>query len=249
VLPLTVGIRDGVVQLVSTLGSVVISARAELGSIITSALPVATVLICQRVPSRVAERDQADGAGGGRERRRSATHAPVMAQSCQWPSHKRFTRFPTCSLIPFTGGAPCIPACAGLPLVPGCIFFWVAALGGMATGALAGLDAAIIGTSYRAFLFAPPGGTLPSLRVRSVSPPVSRHTVCAVGTKETPRGGVSTLSALQPASVGSQLPPFRPPAQAAKLGERSGRRSSVQPPTPPQPLRDASGCNEAEVAG
>jgi hypothetical protein len=35
VLPLTVGIRDGAVQLVSTLGSVVISARAELGSIIT----------------------------------------------------------------------------------------------------------------------------------------------------------------------------------------------------------------------
>jgi hypothetical protein len=33
VLPLTVGIRDSVVQLVSTLGSAVISARAELGSI------------------------------------------------------------------------------------------------------------------------------------------------------------------------------------------------------------------------
>jgi hypothetical protein len=48
VLPFTVGIRDGAVQLVSTLGSVVISARAELGSIITSALPVATVLMCQR---------------------------------------------------------------------------------------------------------------------------------------------------------------------------------------------------------
>jgi hypothetical protein len=44
VLPFTVGIRDGAVQLVSTLGSVVISARAELGSIITSALLVATVL-------------------------------------------------------------------------------------------------------------------------------------------------------------------------------------------------------------
>ena len=42
VLPLTVGIRDGVVRLVSTLGSVLISARAELGSIIASALPVAT---------------------------------------------------------------------------------------------------------------------------------------------------------------------------------------------------------------
>jgi hypothetical protein len=39
-----VGIRDGVVQLVSTLGSAVISARAELGSIIASALPVAAVL-------------------------------------------------------------------------------------------------------------------------------------------------------------------------------------------------------------
>jgi hypothetical protein len=48
VLPLTVGIRDGVVQLVSTLGSVVISARAELGGIITSALPVATVSTHQR---------------------------------------------------------------------------------------------------------------------------------------------------------------------------------------------------------
>ena len=47
--PLTVGIRDGVVQLVSTLGSVVISARAALGSIIASALPVATLLTRQRV--------------------------------------------------------------------------------------------------------------------------------------------------------------------------------------------------------
>jgi hypothetical protein len=44
VLPLTVGVRDGAVQLVSTLGSVVISARAELGSIMTSALPVSAVL-------------------------------------------------------------------------------------------------------------------------------------------------------------------------------------------------------------
>ena len=49
VLPLTVGIRDGVVQLVSTLGSAVISARAELGSIIASALPVAALLTHQRV--------------------------------------------------------------------------------------------------------------------------------------------------------------------------------------------------------
>jgi hypothetical protein len=51
VLPFTVGIRDGAVQLVSTLGSAVISARAELGSssITTSALPVATVLTRQRV--------------------------------------------------------------------------------------------------------------------------------------------------------------------------------------------------------
>jgi hypothetical protein len=47
--PFTVGIRDGAVQLVSTLGSAVISARAELGSIIVSALPVATVLTHQRV--------------------------------------------------------------------------------------------------------------------------------------------------------------------------------------------------------
>jgi hypothetical protein len=47
VIPLTVGIRDSAVQLVSTLGSVVISARAELGSIIT--LPVATVLEGGRV--------------------------------------------------------------------------------------------------------------------------------------------------------------------------------------------------------
>jgi hypothetical protein len=42
VLHFTAGIRDGAVQLVSTLGSAVTSARAELGSIITSALPVAT---------------------------------------------------------------------------------------------------------------------------------------------------------------------------------------------------------------
>jgi hypothetical protein len=49
VLPLTVGIRDGAVHLVSTFGSAVISARAELGSIITSALPAATVLTYQRV--------------------------------------------------------------------------------------------------------------------------------------------------------------------------------------------------------
>ena len=48
VLPVTVGTRDGVVHLVSTLGSVVISARAELGSIIVSALPVVTVLTCFR---------------------------------------------------------------------------------------------------------------------------------------------------------------------------------------------------------
>jgi hypothetical protein len=34
VLPFTVGLRDGAVQLVSTFGSVVISARAALGSII-----------------------------------------------------------------------------------------------------------------------------------------------------------------------------------------------------------------------
>jgi Asp/Glu/hydantoin racemase len=38
VLPLTVGIRDGAVHLVSTLGSAVISARAELGSIIEASL-------------------------------------------------------------------------------------------------------------------------------------------------------------------------------------------------------------------
>jgi hypothetical protein len=37
VLPLTVGIRDGAVQLVSILGSAVISARAELGSILDCA--------------------------------------------------------------------------------------------------------------------------------------------------------------------------------------------------------------------
>jgi hypothetical protein len=47
VLPLTVAIRDSAVHLVSILGSAVISARAELGSIITSALPVATVLTHQ----------------------------------------------------------------------------------------------------------------------------------------------------------------------------------------------------------
>jgi hypothetical protein len=49
VLPLAVGIRDGAVHLASTLGSAVISARAELSSIIASALPVATVLTHQRV--------------------------------------------------------------------------------------------------------------------------------------------------------------------------------------------------------
>jgi hypothetical protein len=48
VLPLSDVTRDSVVHLVSVLGSVVISARAELGSIIASALPVATMLICQR---------------------------------------------------------------------------------------------------------------------------------------------------------------------------------------------------------
>jgi hypothetical protein len=47
VLPITVGIREGVVQLVSTLGSA--GRPAELGSIITSALPVAAVLTRQRV--------------------------------------------------------------------------------------------------------------------------------------------------------------------------------------------------------
>ena len=49
VLPLTVGIRDGAVQMVSTLGSAVVSALAELGSIIASALPVATLSTHQRV--------------------------------------------------------------------------------------------------------------------------------------------------------------------------------------------------------
>jgi hypothetical protein len=48
-LPLTVGIRDSVVHVVSTLGSAVISARAGLGSIIATALPVATLLTRQRV--------------------------------------------------------------------------------------------------------------------------------------------------------------------------------------------------------
>jgi hypothetical protein len=42
VLPFTVDIRDGAVHLVSTLGSAVVSARAELGSVFASALPVAT---------------------------------------------------------------------------------------------------------------------------------------------------------------------------------------------------------------
>ena len=48
-LPLTVGIRDSVVQLVSTLGGVVSSARAGLGCIIVSAQPVYTVLTHRRV--------------------------------------------------------------------------------------------------------------------------------------------------------------------------------------------------------
>jgi flagellar motor component MotA len=46
VLPVIAGIRDSAVQLVFTLGSVV--SMSKLGSIITSALPVATVLICVR---------------------------------------------------------------------------------------------------------------------------------------------------------------------------------------------------------
>jgi hypothetical protein len=66
VLPLTVGIRDGVVQLVSSLGSAVLSARAELGCIITSALPVATVLTRQRARTCSDERD-----GGWCVRRRA----------------------------------------------------------------------------------------------------------------------------------------------------------------------------------
>jgi hypothetical protein len=45
VLPFTVGIRDSAVQLVSTLGSCRHISMSKLGSIITSALPVATVLI------------------------------------------------------------------------------------------------------------------------------------------------------------------------------------------------------------
>ena len=50
VLPSTVGIRDGVVHLVSILfGSVITSARAGLASIVVSALPVATLLTRQRV--------------------------------------------------------------------------------------------------------------------------------------------------------------------------------------------------------
>ena len=43
-LPLPVGIRDGAVQLASTLGGVFTSARAWLGSILVSALPVAAAL-------------------------------------------------------------------------------------------------------------------------------------------------------------------------------------------------------------
>jgi hypothetical protein len=56
VLPLTVGIRDSAVQLVSTLGSVVNISMSKLGSIITSALSVATVLICQLTRQGVCER-------------------------------------------------------------------------------------------------------------------------------------------------------------------------------------------------
>ena len=70
VLPFTVGIRDGAVQLVSTLGSAVISARAELGSssITTSALPVTTMLTCQCV-AFVSVRVCAGGGGCGQHPR------------------------------------------------------------------------------------------------------------------------------------------------------------------------------------
>ena len=66
VLPFPVGIRDGVVHLASTLGSVVTSTRAELGGIITSALLVATVLTRQRV--FCAGGGGAVGPAGGRQR-------------------------------------------------------------------------------------------------------------------------------------------------------------------------------------
>ena len=65
-LPLTFGIRDGAVHLVLTISSAVISARAELGGIITSALPVATVLTRQRV--FCAGGGGAVGPAGGRQR-------------------------------------------------------------------------------------------------------------------------------------------------------------------------------------
>jgi hypothetical protein len=66
VFPLTVGIRDGAVQMVSTAGSVVISARAELGSIIPSALLVATA------------------AGVGAERLRTARCSNAVSTSAAW---------------------------------------------------------------------------------------------------------------------------------------------------------------------
>ena len=53
IVSLPVKIRDGVVHLVTTLGSAVISARAELGRIIASALPVATLLTSGGVPPAV----------------------------------------------------------------------------------------------------------------------------------------------------------------------------------------------------
>ena len=46
-LPLTVGIRDRVVQLVSILGGVVTSARAGFGSVIVAALPVVSREGCE----------------------------------------------------------------------------------------------------------------------------------------------------------------------------------------------------------
>jgi hypothetical protein len=51
---ITVVMKDSAVHLVSTLGGVVILARAELGSIITSALPVGTVLTRERGWGRTA---------------------------------------------------------------------------------------------------------------------------------------------------------------------------------------------------
>jgi hypothetical protein len=87
VLPLTGGIRDGVVQLVSTLGSAVISARAELSNIITSALPVAggsRVPLCVHSPRVPAELLPGDCRGVTRRSSEQLDHRVFTTPTLKW---------------------------------------------------------------------------------------------------------------------------------------------------------------------